>query len=349
MAESAVRKRPRADRSSFRLRRSDPAAPGLTRARCGRGFRFLDQRGNPVRDGDRERIRELVIPPAWRDVWICPWPNGHIQATGVDDAGRRQYLYHEHWRRRRDEEKFDRVLELAPVLPEFRKVVESDLGSGGYSRNRALGIALRMLDHGVFRVGGEEYVEQHGTHGAATLLREHVGVRRGCVTFDFPAKGGVDRVCTLPDAVLAKAVASLRRARSGSDRLLVYRDGGSWQELRAEDVNARFKELVGDQYSVKDLRTWNATVLAAAELAARSVPSSHRARQGAEAAMYRAVAEHLGNTPAVARKSYVDPRLVDHYHHGDTITDLLPDLGSADLADGEIRASVERAVSELLA
>jgi DNA topoisomerase IB len=349
MAESEAGRRARAGTPSRRLRRSDPSAPGLTRCRSGRGFRFLDQHGNPVDDGDRERIRALVIPPAWRDVWICPWPNGHIQAVGVDDAGRRQYLYHEQWRRRRDEEKFDRVLELAPILPEFRKVVESDLSSGGYSRNRALGIALRMLDHGVFRVGGEEYVEQHGTHGAATLLREQVGVQRGCVTFDFPAKGGVDRVCTLPDGLLAKAIASMRRARCGSDRLLVYRDGRRWQELRAEDVNARFKELVGDQYSVKDLRTWNATVLAAAVLAAQPVRSSQRGRRRAEAVMYRAVAEHLGNTPAVARKSYVDPRLVDHYHHGHTIIDLLPDLDPADLADGEIRASVERLVCELLA
>lgn len=339
----------RANRHSLRLRRSDPAAPGLTRCRWGAGFRLLDQHGNPVADDDRERIRALAIPPAWRDVWICPWPNGHIQATGVDDAGRRQYLYHQQWRRRRDQQKFDRVLELAPALPDFRKVVESDLGSGGYPRNRALAVALRMLDHGVFRVGGEEYVEQHGTHGAATLLREQVAVRRGRVTFDFPAKGGADQVCTIPDEQLAKAIASLRRAHSGSDRLLVYRDGAAWQELRAEDVNGRFKELVGDQYSVKDLRTWNATVLAAAELAAQPVATSRRGRRRAEAGMFRAVAEHLGNTPAVARKSYVDPRLVDRYNDGDTITDLLSGFDPIDLADTEIRTSAERAVCELLA
>ncbi len=337
--------------SVVRLRRSDPAGPGLTRRRCGRGFSFLDQHGNTVCAQDLARIRGLVIPPAWRDVWICPWPNGHIQAIGIDDAGRRQYLYHEQWRRRRDEEKFDRVLELAPALPDFRKVVESDMGSGGYSRRRALGVALRMLDHGVFRVGGEAYVEQHGTHGAATLLREQVRVRRGRVTFDFPAKGGIDLVFTIPDEPLAKAVTSMLRARAGSDRLLVYRERGSWHELHAEDVNERFKEIVGDRYSVKDLRTWNATVLAAAELAAQPVPNSQRARRRAEAAMFRAVSEHLGNTPAVARKSYVDPRLIDKYHDGDTIADLLPDLGStdlADLADHEIRATVERAVCELL-
>jgi DNA topoisomerase-1 len=336
-------------RVSVRLRRSDPSGRGVTRRRAGRGFRFIDQHGNTVCADDRARIQALTIPPAWRDVWICPWPNGHIQAVGTDDAGRRQYLYHEKWRQRRDEEKFDRVLELAPLLPDFRTTVEADLRGRGYSRNKALGAALRMLDHGVFRVGGEEYVEQHGTYGAATLLREQVRVRQGAVTFDFPAKGGVDRVCAIPDETLAAAVASLRRARTDSDRLLVYREGGRWRELRTDDVNMRFKELVGDGYSVKDLRTWNATVLAAVELATRPVPTARRRRRQAEVAMFRAVAEHLGNTPAVARKSYVDPRLVDRYQAGDTIAELLPlDPGQAELADNATRVAVERAVCELL-
>lgn len=329
----------------MRLRRSDPYGPGFTRRRCGRGFRLLDQDGRALGPADHDRVRGLAVPPAWQQVWICPWPNGHIQATGIDDAGRRQYLYHEQWRRERDERKFDRCLELAPLLPEFRAQVETDLVSGGHTRRRVLAMALRMLDHGVFRVGGDEYVEQHGTHGAATLLREHVRVRGGTVVFAFPAKGGIDREFALPDPPLAKAVASLRRARSGSDRLLVYRDGHSWREIHAEDVNLRFKELVGEQYTVKDLRTWNATVLAAAELAARPVPASVRGRRRAEAAMFRAVAEHLGNTPAVARKSYVDHRLLDRYAEG---VDLLSGLGDVDLADPELRAKVERAVCETL-
>ena len=329
----------------MRLRWSDPAGPGLTRRGSGRRWRYLDQRGESACEADRERIRALVIPPAWRDVWICPWPNGHIQATGIDDAGRRQYLYHDQWRRQRDEQKFDRCLELAPALPGFRRAIESDLAGNGYTCDRALAVALRMLDHGVFRVGGDEYVEQHGTHGAATLLRDHVHVHSGLVTCAFPAKGGIDRKVTLPDAVLAKAVTSLRRARSGSERLLVYRVGGVWREVHAEDVNCRFKELVGDQYSVKDLRTWNATVLAAAELAATPRPDSARARRRVETAMFRSVAEHLGNTPAVAKKSYVDPRLLDRYEAG---VDVLPGLGDVDLADEDLRAKVENIVVDLL-
>ena len=329
----------------MRLRRSDPARPGLTRRGSGRRFRYLDQHGAAVEEADRERIRALVIPPAWREVWICPWPNGHIQATGLDDAGRRQYLYHDQWRRQRDEQKFDRCLELAPALPRFRRAVEADLAGAGYACHRVLAVALRMLDHGVFRVGGDEYVEQHGTHGAATLLREHVCVHGGSVTCAFPAKGGIDRDVTLPDAVLAKAVTSLLRARSGSDRLLSYREGRTWREVHAEDVNGRFKELVGERYSVKDLRTWNANVLAAAELAATPAPGSIRAKRRVEAAMFRSVAEHLGNTPTVVKKSYVDPRLLDRYEAGD---DLLAGLGDVDLADEGLRAKVEHAVVELL-
>ncbi|HJP76459.1 MAG TPA: DNA topoisomerase IB [Pseudonocardiaceae bacterium] len=328
-----------------RLRRSDPSGPGLTRRRSGRGSRYCDQHGHCVDETDRDRIRALAIPPAWREVWICPWPNGHIQATGLDDAGRRQYVYHERWRSDRDEQKFDRCLELAPALPAFRDAIESDLTGRGYTRERALAIALRMLDHGVFRVGGDEYVEQHGTHGAATLLREHVRVRGRMVACAFPAKGGIDRDFALPDPVLAKAVTCLRRARCQSERLLVYRDGASWREIHADDVNLRFKQLVGEQYSVKDLRTWNATVLAAAELAATPLPRSARARRKVQSAMFRSVAEHLGNTPAVAKKSYVDPRLLDRYEAG---VDLLDGLGDVDLADDELRAKVERAVVNVL-
>ncbi|HVV24489.1 MAG TPA: DNA topoisomerase IB [Pseudonocardiaceae bacterium] len=326
----------------MRLRRSLVAKPGWTRRRTGRGFRYLDENGRAL-DGEQvERIKALVIPPAWRDVWICPWPNGHIQAVGVDDAGRKQYLYHDEWRRQRDAEKFDRVLELAPALPAFRKAVAEDLRGRGFSCSRTLAVSLRMLDQGVFRTGGEEYVEQNGSYGVATLLREHVTVRGERVSFDYRAKGGVQRTLTLTDPLLAKAVAGLRRTRSGSDRLLVYRTGRTWREVRADDVNARFQELVGGDFTVKDLRTWNATVLAAAALA-----GSARTRR-AVTQMYREVAEHLGNTPAVVRKSYVDPRLVDLFERGVTIGPALDELGSADLSRTRVRESVERAVHGLL-
>ncbi len=332
----------------MRLRRSDVSGPGFVRRRSGRGFRYLDGDARPLSAQDRQRCQDLVIPPAWREVWISPWPNGHIQATGLDEAGRRQYLYHEQWRRQRDEQKFDRVLELAPLLPDFRKAVEVDLAGRGFTCQRVLAVALRMLDHGVFRTGGEQYAEQNGTHGVATLLREQVRVQGTTVAFDYPAKGSIDREFSLVDPALAKVVSGLRRARSGRDRLLVYRDGRQWREVHADDINVRFKELVGDPYSVKDLRTWNATVLAAAELSADRAPGSNRGRRRTETEMYRTVAHHLGNTPAVARKSYVDPRLVEHYEQGETIGKFLRGKESADLADDRVRSTVERGVCELL-
>ena len=326
-----------------RLRRSRLAEPGWVRRRNGKGFRYLDQDGEPVGGEDRDRIRALVIPPAWREVWICPWPNGHIQAVGVDDAGRKQYLYHEEWRRQRDAQKYDRVLKLAPALPEFRRAVAGDLRGRGFTRARTLAVGLRMLDRGMFRTGGDEYVEQNGSYGVATLLREHVAVRGERISFDYHAKGGVQRTVTLADPLLAAAVAGLKRTRSGADRLLVYRSGRTWHEVHAEDVNERFQELVGEEYSVKDMRTWNATVLAAAVLA------GSRPTRGAVTGMYREVAEHLGNTPAVAKKSYVDPRLVELFERGVTIGPALDELGSGDLSRDEIRESAEHAVRDLLA
>lgn len=332
----------------MRLRRSDLAGPGLSRRRRGGGFSYQLPDGSPASAADVDRIRALAIPPAWREVWICPWPNGHIQATGFDDAGRRQYLYHPEWRRQRDEQKYDRVLDLAPALSDFRQAVQGQLVGRGWPRNRTLAVALRMLDHGVFRTGGDEYAETNGTYGVATLLREHVRLHGPRITFAYTAKGGLDRTMTLCDEPLARAVSALKRIRSDTDRLLVYRAGRALHPVHAEDVNDRFKELVGDQYAVKDLRTWNATVLAAAALASQPVPRSGRAARRAETAVLREVAELLGNTPAVARKSYVDPRLFDLYEHGETIRPALARIGSTDLQAPAVRVRVERAVLELL-
>ncbi|MBO0811509.1 MAG: DNA topoisomerase IB [Microlunatus sp.] len=333
----------------MRLRRSDTSEPGLRRRRRGSGFSYSTPDGSAPARLDVQRIRQLAIPPAWRDVWICPYPNGHIQAFGIDDAGRRQYIYHDEWRRRRDEEKYDRVLELAPELPRIRRTVERQLSGRGWSRLRTAAVALRMLDHGVFRTGGEEYAEQNGTYGVATLLRSHVQVRGARISFAYIAKGGVDRTLALDDPPLARAITRLKRLGSQTDRLLVYREHGRLKPLHPDDVNLRFKELAGDQFSAKDLRTWNATVLAATALAAGAPPRSTRTARRTEAAALREVAEHLGNTPAVARKSYVDPRLFDLYEHGTTIEPSLIRIGSrGELADAGVRRAVEQAVLRLL-
>lgn len=333
----------------MRLRRSDPSSPGLRRIRRGRGFSYLTEDRSPLRDPDTlERIRSLAIPPAWNKVWICPDPDGHIQAVGVDDAGRRQYLYHQRWRRARDEEKHDRVLELSATLPTVRKCIDEDLRGRGCSRTRVLAAALRMIDRGVFRTGGEEYLQSNGSRGAATLLRDDVRIRGRELTFDFTAKGGIGRLLTMRDAELAAALKALRRCPAETDRLLVCRNGGGWHEIKADEVNDRFKQLAGDQYTVKDLRTWNATVLAAVALASSERPASQRGRKRAVTAALREVAEELGNTPAVARRSYVDPRVLTAYERGETVSAAVRRAGGQGLFDDRGRERLERAVAGML-
>ncbi|ORJ61867.1 DNA topoisomerase IB [Mycobacterium simiae] len=304
----------------MRLRRSVLDGPGIARKRRGKGFAYYNSDGEPVADhATLQRITDLVIPPAWKKVWICPHPNGHIQAVGTDAAGRRQYLYHSAWQQERAEEKFDRVLELSTRLPSFRQHIVADLSRRGMSRERVLALGLRLLDRGYFRSGGEQYAEEHESYGIATLLREHVTVRRDAAAFDYPAKSGVQRTVEVQDAAVVRAVRALMRSAEGSERLLVYRNGSGWTELRADDLNARFKEIVGDDFTVKDLRTWHGTVLAAVAFADADPPVSQRVIKRVESAVMKEVAEGLGNTPAVARGSYVDPRVVTGYEQELTI------------------------------
>jgi DNA topoisomerase IB len=332
-----------------RLRRVSVDRPGFRRRGRGKGFSYLDAEGNVIRDREViDRIRMLAIPPAWQDVWICPHPNGHIQAVGTDEAGRRQYLYHDEWRTAQDADKHDRVRRLAGRLPSFRKAVDRDLCGNGLSRDRVLAVALRMLDHGVFRTGNAEYADEYGSRGAATLLREDVRVSRGLLVFDFTAKGGVRRTLELEDAKLVTAVAALKRSRPDSPLLLVYRDKDGWHEVDADQINERFHELVGDDYTVKDLRTWTATVHAAVALANADPPETVKATKAAVKAMLTDVSDHLGNTPAVARASYVDPRVITEYENGHTIRRAITRTGSDNLNRASVRARLERSVARLL-
>lgn len=333
----------------MRLRRSELSSPGIKRQRRGRGFRYLAPDGSPVTEPDvLERIHDLVIPPAWRRVWICPHPTGHIQAVGTDDAGRRQYLYHPEWRRARDEEKHDRVLALASELPNVRAALQEDLRRRDLDRLRVSAAALRMIDRGVFRSGGEEYAETNGSHGATTLLREHVKISGDELTFCYPAKSGLVRTLSMRDGELATVLQSLRRCRTGTSRLFVYRTADGWHELHASDVNQRFKELAGEEFTVKDLRTWHATVLAAVFLAAQETPTSQRGTAKAEAAAIKEVAEELGNTPAVARRSYVDPRVLREFERRTTIRHAVRKADADGLAEEELRDRMEKAVIRLL-
>ncbi|WP_304108423.1 DNA topoisomerase IB [Mycolicibacterium bacteremicum] len=304
----------------MRLRRSVLDGPGISRQRRGKGFSYLDPDGRPLEDADhRARIKDLVIPPAWRKVWISPHENGHIQAVGTDAAGRRQYLYHQAWQEERAEEKFDRVLEMSTALPAWRERIAADLNGRGLSRDRVLALALHLLDLGYFRAGGEQYAEEHESYGLATLQCEHVTLRKGAVAFDFPAKSGVRRIWEIDDPEVLRAVRALLRRDGPTERLLVCRNDSGWVDIHAADLNTRFKELVGDDYSVKDLRTWHGTVLAAAAFAEADPGETERQRKRAVSGVMKQVSEELGNTPAVARSSYVDPRVVAGYERGATI------------------------------
>jgi DNA topoisomerase-1 len=331
-----------------RLRTVSPSDPGWTRRRAGRGFVYLDQLGVRLPPEDRERCVRLVIPPAWEEVWICRRPNGHLQAVGTDAAGRRQYLYHPEWRRKRDESKHDRVLEVAGRLPRARRRVAVHLRLDGMPYERALATAFRLLDLGFFRIGGETYAEANHSYGLATIRKEHVTVENRTVVFDFVAKSGQERYVALADDLVRASVADLLRRRSGGPELLAYKDGRRWKDVTSTDINAYVKEQVGGEVSAKDFRTWHGTVIAAVALAgANAGATSATARKRAVSAAMKQVAEYLGNTPTVARSSYVDPRVIDLFADGVTIS---PRLASSDddLSDGSTHGKVERAVLNLL-
>jgi DNA topoisomerase IB len=297
----------------MRLRRSTPDKGGYRRKRRGRGFSYHYPDGSAVTDrAELERIKALVVPPAWRDVWISDDPRGHIQAVGTDAAGRRQYRYHDVWRVKRDAAKFDHVLEVGARLPAIRKQVDVDLHTRGFGRQRILAAAARLLDVGCFRIGGEAYAAgEAGTFGLATLLREHVALPRGAVRFCYPAKGGIERSVDVADPDVRAVIKKLLQQETGQDELLVYRDGRRWVDVRSGDINAYLREVGGIDISAKDFRTWHGTVLAA-RLLAEEPKVTRRALPG----VMRQVSEFLGNTPAVAKASYVDPRVVDLYNGG---------------------------------
>jgi DNA topoisomerase I len=335
-----------ARRRGGRLRRSDCSAAGIHRCRRGRGFSFEDPQGQRIDDQETlERIRELAIPPAWEQVWVCADPLGHIQATGFDAAGRKQYRYHDRWELRRAARKYEGAREFARQLPRLRRAVGRDLALDGMPRARALACAVRLLDLGFFRVGGEEYAEANESYGLATIRREHVTVRGGEMVFDFPAKSGQRRVQSIRDPAAIAAVEAMRGRRSGPADLLAYREDEDWRDVRSTDINAYIQEKLGDGFSAKDFRTWSGTVLAAAALAGEPAPKSEAAARRTIAAAVESVAATLGNTAAVCRRSYIDPRVFDRYRDGVTIA-----VGLS--RDGEMtprrRARIERSVLELV-
>ncbi|MEV4702707.1 DNA topoisomerase IB [Actinoplanes sp. NPDC049316] len=308
----------------MRLRRSNLTKPGYGRRRSGKGFAYLDRDGKPLKDAEEvERAKALVIPPAWTDVWISPDPRGHIQATGVDAAGRKQYVYHPEWRTARDEAKFDHALEIAEKLPDIRSRLCTDLSSRGLTRARVLAAVTRLLDMGMFRVGSDQYAQRDDdpSFGLSTLRPEHVRADRGCVVLEFVGKSGKEHARPVEDGEVCQVLRDLRKRRSGEERLFAYWDPAQkrWREVRADDVNEYLREISGTQMTTKDFRTWHGTVKAAGELAEAGPQKSRTARKKAVSHAMKEVAELLGNTPAVARASYVDPRVVEAYEEGETV------------------------------
>ncbi len=294
--------------------------------RRGRGFTYRDRNRNPVDEATRERIRTLAIPPAWTDVWICPWPHGHIQATGTDAAGRTQYRYHAEWRRLRDVAKHDRVLALAAELPRARRRAAGAMRGSELTRERVLAGCFRLLDAGSLRIGGEGYAKDNESFGLATLAREHVQVSGNDVTFQFTGKSGKLQTGRVHDRSLARLVGDLLERDDDHAELFGWWTAAGWHDLRSAEVNSYLRDLLGDGASAKDFRTWNATVLMAQRLGLTHEPGgSARERARLVRAAYSDVADYLGNTPAVARTSYVDPRVVDLFGSGVVIpAEVLP-------------------------
>jgi DNA topoisomerase IB len=335
---------------AIRIRRADTSEPGIRRRRRGRGFQYLNPDGTTVDDAEvLGRINELVIPPAWEDVWICPYPGGHIQATGVDARGRKQYLYHPRWRARRDQQKFDDMLEFARVLPSLREKIAADLDGEELSRDRVLACAVRLLDIGFFRIGSEDYAAENDSYGLATMRKEHVALLGdGALLFDYPAKSGKRRVQSVVDDEVYAIVKRLKARRGGLPELLAFKDGRKWVDVRSPDINAYLRDRTGREISAKDFRTWNATVLAARALAVSGL------RQGTQTGRKRVinhavkeVAHYLGNTPAVARASYIDPRVFDRFRDGLTIDATFVRSDGAD--ESSLHGAIEAAVLDLIA
>ncbi|MGI8879365.1 MAG: DNA topoisomerase IB [Jatrophihabitans sp.] len=324
-----------------------PTDTGWTRRRAGRGFTYLDESGVPVSAEHAARIKALAIPPAWQEVWICAVVNGHIQAVGTDARGRRQYLYHPEWRAKRDLLKYDHVLAVARRLPAARSRVTDALALGGMPLERAMATAFRLLDLGYFRIGSDTYADENGSYGLTTLERQHVTRQGTRLLFEFVAKSGVTQQIEIADPVVLASVETMRRRRGGST-LLAYRDVRSWAPISATEVNDYLRDLLGAEMTAKDFRTWHGSVHASVALA-RLPAQTQPARKRAVAQAMRQVAEHLGNTPTVARASYVDQRIIDLYYDGVTIERAVGTADKLRARDPRRQEILERAVVRILA
>lgn len=312
--------------------------PGIRRTPAGDGFHYHDAKGRPVTDEKAlERIRTLAIPPAWTDVWICPRATGHIQATGRDVKGRKQYRYHPNWSAHAAETKFERLPNFARALPKLRRRVEADLNRRGPSRDKVLATAVRLLELTLIRVGNAQYARQNRSYGLTTLHKRHLEVDGAALTFAFKGKSGVEHEVRVRDRRLATVVRSLRELPG--QQLFKYRDeAGDLCPVTSDDVNAYIREAMGEQFSAKDFRTWAGTVSAARALRDMEPPASATEAKRRITVCVKAVAGLLGNTPTVCRTSYVHPRVFELFEAG-RLADALP---------GPDAAGFERALAKVL-
>ena len=328
------------------LARSDPRSPGITRERSGEGFRYRDPSGTDVTDAETlVRVGALAIPPAWTSVWISPDPLGHVQATGVDSRGRTQYRYHQLWREQRDAQKFAHMLRFASALPALRTTTLQDLNRRHLDRDRVVAGAVRLIDLGLFRIGGEKYAELDHHYGATTLEKRHVRVTRDGLMFDYIAKEGKHRAMAITDEAVLPTVRALARSGNGLDALFCWEHDGTWHRLRSHDVSSYIAARAGGHFTAKEFRTWNATVLMALALANAGPSPTARSRSRVIAAGVREVAGWLGDTPSVTRTSYIDPRLISRYESDGELTAVpvlpavLPAAAEAEIAVAALLAA----------
>ncbi|HEY5353693.1 MAG TPA: DNA topoisomerase IB [Streptosporangiaceae bacterium] len=322
------------------LARSDPHGPGITRVRDADGFRYRDPSGAELTGQQAlQRIRALRIPPAWEDVWISPDPLGHIQVTGADSKGRLQYLYHPMWRAQRDDQKFAHMLRFASALPALRDGAMQDLRRRGLKRDRVLAGVVRLIDLGLFRIGGERYAELDHHYGVTTLEKRHVRVTRNGILFDYVAKWGKERTICVTDRVVLPTVRALAESDNGHEALFCYEHDGGWHQLHSREVGNYIASRAGGHFTAKEFRTWNATVLMALVLANAGPSATPASRKRVIAASVRQVAQALGDTPAVARSSYIDPRLIARYESAGELPEV-PALATGLPASAEAEAAI---------
>ena len=304
------------------LRYVSDDTPGIRRRKRGTGFGYTLPSGSPVRDSrELERIRKLAIPPAWTDVWICPLSNGHLQATGRDARGRKQYRYHPGWRSVRDETKFGRMILFGEALPRMRERIEQDLGQRGLPRTKVLSAVVRLLETTLIRVGNREYMRQNNSFGLTTLRDGHVDIEGSKLRFEFRGKSGKEHSVEIQDRRLARVVKQCRDL-PGQTLFQYVDENGERQKVLSEDVNAYLREISGEDFTAKDFRTWGGTVLMLSALLEIGACESQKEASRAVVQAVKDVAANLGNRPAICRKYYIHPVLIETFVQGELIDAL---------------------------